>query len=808
MATRTVTLNVTGTTAEAQAALAELGLVADDTSSKIGDKLGGAGEKAAGGFSKLGQAIQNFTGIPVAPFIDSMASKFEGLDTKGQRLTQTMSTLGGITMAAGVAGFVAAGVEAIHMADSFDTAQSSLQTAVKNSGNSWKAFSAPIDDAYGKMAKLGFNSTETAGALTQLTTATGSPKKAIDDLGVAADLARLKHISLSDASGILTKTLAGSTRGLTSLGINLDIGSAKLSSMHGASVALQGAQLTLKETQEKVADGSLKGVAAQQALENANRGVSVASQNLARDQQAGGDIMDAIKKKTEGAADTYGKTLPGQMAIAQAETHDLGVKFGEFLVPKITEAIGAVTSLIGWFEKHEGVAKVLAGVIGTVLGGAMITFATTKAISFGKSITGMAKDMGKLATTILEKVGIINTANASMADSSEEAGAEMEASASGVEASETALADTSEAAGITMDSALGPIGLVLAGIGIAAMLLASHWKQIWNGIKEVVGDVVDFIKSHWQLLLAIILGPIGLVIDGFVHFHDQIIGFFADIIDWIKSHWELLVEILGGPVGVAFAAWQHFHDQIIQVFDDIWHAIDHVWSAIEQDTLGAVDTVVGFFTALPGRVISGLGDIGGQIESAFVTAVSSVQDNVVTPVLKFFEDLPGNIMDALKGLADDFLHLGESLAKAILSGIGNLGGDIVHAITSHIPGGGLVSDAAHAIFGAAEGGVVTKPTLLMVGEAGYPEAIVPLKNGLSLDAPGPLSMLGAGNSPALTTLGSGNGGGITTGVGGAADGGGDLVLQMNGSTLARVAGPDLRSWLLQRKRGTGTLGIA
>ena len=52
MAARTVTINISGTSKQLQAALAEAGLAADESGKHIGDSMDSASTKAGGAFSK------------------------------------------------------------------------------------------------------------------------------------------------------------------------------------------------------------------------------------------------------------------------------------------------------------------------------------------------------------------------------------------------------------------------------------------------------------------------------------------------------------------------------------------------------------------------------------------------------------------------------------------------------------------------------------------------------------------------------------------------------------------------------------
>lgn len=538
MATRTVTLQFLGDTAQLQAAMDDAGLQAAKVSDDIGSKVDSATSKFGNGFSKMGQSIENFTGLPVSGIFDKIGSKFDDANTKGQKFGAMLSTLGGATVLAGGAALVAVGVASVEMADKFDTAQASMNTAIKNAGGNIDALQPKINASYDSMAKLGFNSTTTAGALTTLTTATGSPTKAMGLLSTAADLARMKGESLGDASSALAKVMAGSTRVLTQMGLNLDIGSAKASSMATASTALQSAQIKLTQVQQNVADQTLKGVPAQQALANAQRAVSLASQKLTLDQKTGGDIMDAITKKVQGAGAAYGKTLPGQMEIARAEVHNLGTTFGEKLEPEIQKTIAIGAKVLTWVMQCKPALITLAAIVGGAL----------------------------LAATVAWTISLF--------------------------AADGALAPITATMWIV-------IGAVVALAAIVIVVIA-NWKQIaaffvklWNDTKKVFDDaikaIIGFVKKWWPEILGIVTGGIVLLV-------------------------ALLV--------------QH-------------------WTQIKTDVLVMINAVVGFFTQLPGRIVTALGNIVATIWGVLKTSATWVDANVLQPVIVFFTGLPQRALTAM-----------------------------------------------------------------------------------------------------------------------------------------------------------------
>src|SRR6476661_911717 len=129
-------------------------------------------------------------------------------DQTGSRLDQFGEKFGPKLVAAGAAAG-AAGVYLTHVADESKKAEAQLKTAVENSGNAYDEFAPRIKKVSDHLINLGFDDEATVRSLATLTTATQDPAKALDSMGLAADIARARHISLEDASDKLAKAYSG-----------------------------------------------------------------------------------------------------------------------------------------------------------------------------------------------------------------------------------------------------------------------------------------------------------------------------------------------------------------------------------------------------------------------------------------------------------------------------------------------------------------------------------------------------------------------------------------------------------------------
>lgn len=415
---------------------------------------------------------------------------------------------------------IAVGGFSIEMADKFEVSHARLQAAIKTTGMDWGSYSGEIGENNKKMEELGFTNADTEDALAKMTVALGDPRKAMDQMGLAADLARLKGIDLSQAGLLVTKAMEGQTRPLRSLGIDLPIAA-------GGALKLKMAQDAVTVSQQKLnaflaihKDAVNANSKSHAAYVTALGHVHDAQQKLNEVQHASGGILDALHHKLADQASESAETFGGKIRTLKVQVEDLGAKLGMALIPKIEEAISVVMKVVTWFEKHTTAAKILGGVIATVL-----------VVAIGTYIAGL-----------------IAAAAASLASAA------------------------------AFLAPWLPLILVIGAVALAGYELVKHWHQIWGAIKEVVlgawhfirddvihpieeafGWVVHQIESHWKLILGILTGPIGLAV-GFITSHfDQIVGFVTGLPSKIASAasgmWDGIKDAFKSAINWIIKGW-------------------------------------------------------------------------------------------------------------------------------------------------------------------------------------------------------------------------------------------------------------
>lgn len=208
---------------------------------------------------------------------------------------------------------------------------------------------------------------------------------------------------------------------------------------------------------------------------------------------------------------------------------------------------------------------------------------------------------------------------------------------------------------------------------------------------------------------------------------------------WTAIQWALNAALAANPIGalvlliagliaavvLAYKRSDTFREIVDKAFSKIMAAGKALWSVLS----GVLSKVA----AAVGSVIGAVGNLRAQVTKVF------------SDVVGFIAGIPGKIL----ALAGKFKDAGAGLMKSIIEGIqgaagfiGNIAGNIWEGVKKLINGAiGKLNDALEfkiPIPGApdihvnppdipylASGGIVTRPTVAVIGEAG-PEAVVPL----------------------------------------------------------------------------------
>ena len=402
-----VRLHLVGENRSAVEAMLETGEVSKRVSKDMESNFDKSTNRIGGLFTRLGQHAESI-GTPFGKVLTEVGNKFGEAEKKGHGFLGMISGLGAAATGAGLAAFVGIAGESVKIALDGAQAQSNLEVAVKNSGQSFEEAKGKIDASYNSMAKFGFNADQTNVALTTLITATGSTAKATALMGQVADLARLRHMSLADAASAVAKIMGGSTRIVKQLGLNLNVQSGSATSVAKAHQAVIAAEIKLARVQYELNNHILKGAKGQWALRDAQTAVKNAQDKYNSSAHATTTILDAIQQKTKGAAAGFSDTLPGKMQAFNAQITNMGKQLGEWLIPKLTIAAGWVSNFVGFLTRNKGAVADFGTAVGGIGAALSVIWGFNKVkgiFSAMKDAGGVLKAIGKIGGGALGSLG-------------------------------------------------------------------------------------------------------------------------------------------------------------------------------------------------------------------------------------------------------------------------------------------------------------------------------------------------------------------------------------------------------------------
>lgn len=215
--------------------------------------------------------------------------------TKGALKDLKTGALDGLNLGfAGVAGAAAlltgALIKGVQGAVEEEAQLKRLQTAISENATAWDGNMKSVTDAVHAREGLGFTDSALRESLIKLVPATHDVNKALDYQKTAMDLARLKGISLEDASQALVKVEGGQYRMLKQLGIVLDDGATQT------------------------------------------------------------EALAAVQKVAMGQAAAYADTLAGKTEVLQARLDDLTENVGGLLIPALSDLADTTLKVIDVFD--------------------------------------------------------------------------------------------------------------------------------------------------------------------------------------------------------------------------------------------------------------------------------------------------------------------------------------------------------------------------------------------------------------------------------------------------------------------------
>ena len=388
-------------------------------------------------------------------------------------------------------------------------------------------------------------------------------------------------------------------------------------------------------------------------------------------------ILKEVEDQVGGTAKAMGETTQGQLERGRRSFEELQKTLAIALIPVIEVAASVFRSLTGWMRENQGLVKVLIGVFGGLAAAIVAVNAVMK---------------------VLGTIGLLTN----------------------------------------------PIGLVVVGVAALTAGIILLWKKsetfrrvvegVWNAIKAVVSVVVNYFKgpvmAAWDVIKGAIDAISALIEGDFSGAWDALKRAAGGVIDWLKSTLLALpLTIVGLAVDIGAALVTGIVNGAADLATKVWDGIKAMPSALLN---------------LVGGWAEGLATIGGRI----ITYIKNAATGLAAAVWENIKGMAGALGDLIVGWKDKLMELGGNVVGWIKQGITAVWDQItskakaavnvlIDAINGIVSGLNTVTGAINNVWPGpdipeipkiprlAKGGIVTQPTVALIGEAG-PEAVIPL----------------------------------------------------------------------------------
>lgn len=612
---------------------------------------------------------------------------------------------------------------------------------------------------------------------------TAKMSKGITQLGV--DLASFNNVSNpTEVLDALRSGMAGEAEPLRKFGVNLNaarieaealnLGLAKapvnMAKVRVATTNLEKAQLAaVKATKEHGAESlearaaAAKVAAAEEQVRKALAGSKV-ELTAAQKAQA---TYSLIMKDTKLAQGDFARTsdgAAGQMKKLTAKAKDAAAAFGTQLLPIGLKVLDWAQKLLGWFSNlspHAQKMIVIVGGIVAALGPLLKIFGTVSKVAGGFA-TGLGK-LGPLFTKVgagFTKLGAVMMAHPFVAIAAVVIALGValftlykknERFRRFVDAAwrkiKEAFADAWEkirpvllAIGRFMTEKVAPA--IRTGIDAIVRIFTAATAPIlaiWSAIGD---DLWRIIKTAFNFIVNSVRNGFNFVRGLFEFFINLVQGKWGAAWDGLKRAFKALWSQIGNILRSGFSLVRSLFGAGFSLLGKIFGGALRSLGRLAGNLLGKV---IDYFVKLPGRALTGIGNIGKFIWDGIRTGFTNLKTNVgnlLNDIVDFFRKLPGRIGRFITKIASAGLDIGRNLVQGILDGFKAAAGfalDIAgaifdglkrfvneqiidrinNAIPDKIKGPGPLPDLDlpdNPIPRLAHGAVIHRPTLALVGE--------------------------------------------------------------------------------------------
>ena len=267
----------------------------------------------------------------------------------------------------------------------------------------------------------------------------------------------------------------------------------------------------------------------------------------------------------------------------------------------------------------------------------------------------------------------------------------------------------------------------IAGLAEAFAALPAPLQQLIVGLGALVAafvilaPAIQAVVTVWGALTAVFAG--GAIFATIAGYLGALVPAIAAVGTALQGFLAVAAGVLSGPVGwiallvAAGIAIYAFRDQIGQVFNDIGGILTEAATALKYAFIDpAINGFKAFIDFVNNNVVRPMQSLFTQLVQNIASVFARVKDAITAPFKAAF--------DMVRGIVNQILNAVGGAVSRVVGAINNLISGANQALASlRLPQIPFLPSPQIPQF--ANGGVVSGPTLAMVGEGGEREYIVP-----------------------------------------------------------------------------------
>lgn len=249
-------------------------------------------------------------------------------------------------------------------------------------------------------------------------------------------------------------------------------------------------------------------------------------------------------------------------------------------------------------------------------------------------------------------------------------------------------------------------------------------KELWDFISPVLIPVLKIVGAIIGLAIVGAIGLLAVAFKVIVEVLKIVVKSFINGWTSIKDTWDVVAGYFSGVWEKIKEAWAPVIDFFTNLFRSAWEGVKNYWSQ-----------AVGFYRGVWNGIKNVFRSVGSWFGSVFRGAYNAVT-NIFSRLRGFFSGIWNSIVGLFRGAGS---RVGNAIGGTFKNVINSILGQVARIINgfigaingavgtiNNIPGVSIGKLSKLSVPHLAQGGIVTAPTLAMVGEGGQSEAVIPL----------------------------------------------------------------------------------